>query len=52
MRTICQAAAVEAFQMGLIEFVNKYQSQVALLGIQQIFTQKITECLERSRERA
>ena len=38
--------------MGLVEFVNKYQSQVALLGIQQIFTQKITECLERSRERA
>ena len=34
MRTICQGGAVEAFQMGLTEFVNKYQSQIALLGIQ------------------
>jgi len=26
MRNICQAAAMECFQMGLLEFVNKYQS--------------------------
>ena len=37
--------------MGLDAFINKYQSQVALLGIQMIFTQKVTECLERQRER-
>lgn len=38
--------------MGLVEFVNKYQSQIALLGLQMVFTQKVTECLERTRERA
>lgn len=38
MRTICQQGATECFQMGLAEYVAKYQSQVALLGIQFIFT--------------
>ena len=37
--------------MGLGDFVGKYQSQVALLGIQLIFTQKVSECLERQRDR-
>jgi dynein heavy chain len=51
MRNICQNGASECFQLGLVEFVNKYQSQVALLGIQFLFTQKVTDCLERTRDR-
>jgi len=51
VRTIVQNGSAECFTMGLIEFVNKYQSQVALLGIQLIFTQKVSECLERTRDR-
>lgn len=37
--------------MSLTDFVNKYQSQVALLGLQWVFTQKVTDCLERTRDR-
>lgn len=48
VRTICAMGAVECLQMPLMEFVSKYQSQVALLGIQIIWTQKVTECLEQT----
>lgn len=51
VRTICQNGAAECFQLPLGEFVNKYQSQIALLGIQMIFTQKVTDCLERTKDR-
>ncbi len=47
MRGIVQQGATECFTMALPEFVNKYQSQIALLGIQMMFTQKVTDCLER-----
>ena len=51
MRMICQNGAAECFQLGLAEFIAKYQSQVALLGIQFMFTQKVTDCLERTKDR-
>jgi len=51
MRMICQNGAAECFQLGLGEFIAKYQSQVALLGIQFMFTQKVTDCLERTKDR-
>jgi len=47
MRTIVMSAAAECFQLSLVEFIGKYQSQIALLGIQFMFTQKVTDCLER-----
>lgn len=51
MRTVCQNGAQECHTMGLIEFVHKYPSQVALLGIQLIFTDKVSDCLNRTRDR-
>ena len=51
MRGIVQQASSECFTLALGAFVGKYQSQVALLGIQMIFTQKVTDCLERTRDR-
>lgn len=51
MRGIVQQASSECFTLPLGEFVGKYQSQIALLGIQMIFTQKVTDCLERTRDR-
>ena len=51
MRTICQSGAQDCFSLSLPEFVAKYQSQVALLGIQLLFTFKVNECLERTKDR-
>jgi len=47
VRSICAGGAQEVFSMGLGDFVQKYIAQVALLGIQILWTQKITEALER-----
>lgn len=34
--------------MPLREFIDSYQSQVALLGIQMLWTSKVQDCLEKS----
>jgi hypothetical protein len=36
--------------MPLREFIKEYQSQISLLGIQIIWTQKVTECLDRPKQ--
>ena len=41
MRQICSRGAQDCFTMALKEFVDKYPSQVALLGIQMLWTQKV-----------
>ena len=47
VRNVCKEASGDCFQMELSEFVN-YQSQIALLGIQMIWTQKVQEALEKA----
>jgi dynein heavy chain len=37
--------------MPLIEYIHAYPSQVALLGVQMLWTNKVTDCLERTRDR-
>lgn len=49
MKGQCFRGSQEAkANMNTIEFVNTYPSQVALLGIQIVWTDKVTESLERS----
>jgi len=36
--------------MSLRDFVDKYPSQVALLGIQMLWTSKVQDCLEKSQK--
>mmetsp|Transcript_8591 Transcript_8591/g.9745 ORF Transcript_8591/g.9745 Transcript_8591/m.9745 type:complete len:2884 (-) Transcript_8591:1352-10003(-) len=49
MRDVCKDAARDCFNVELEEFV-KYQSQIALLGIQMIWTQKVQDALERNQK--
>lgn len=50
VRSVCLAGSQD-LQLPLPEFVNAYPSQVALLGLQMLWTNKVTECLERTRDR-
>lgn len=50
VRSVCLAGSQD-LALPLPEFVNAYPSQVALLGIQMLWTNKVTECLERTRDR-
>ena len=47
MREHCRIAAVQVMAQPLDIFVRSSLSQVALMGIQIIWTQKITEALEK-----
>lgn len=49
IRDVCKDAARDCFVVELDEFV-KYQSQIALLGIQMIWTQKVQDALERNQK--
>lgn len=49
MRDVCKDAAHDCFTVELEEFV-KYQSQIALLGIQMIWTQKVQDALEKNQK--
>jgi len=50
MRKICQSAAQDAYSMPLREFTDAYQSQVALLGIQFLWTSRIQEALSKGKK--
>lgn len=47
VKSRCLAGANDCLNMGFREFVKEYQSQIALLGIQILWTTKVTEALER-----
>ena len=49
MRDVCKDAARDCFVVELEEFV-KYQFQIALLGVQIIWTQKVQDALEKSQK--
>ena len=48
MREHCRIAAINVMSMALDVFVKSSLSQTSLMGIQLIWTQKITEALEKS----
>ena len=48
VRAVCQSGAKDCFSMPLREFIDGYPSQVALLGIQMLWTNKVQDCLERN----
>ena len=50
MKEICKSGAQDCFSMPLREFTDNYPSAVALLGIQMIWTNRLQDCLERSRQ--
>lgn len=50
MRSICSRGAQDCMSMPLREFIDSYQSQVALLGIQMLWTSKVQDCLEKSQK--
>jgi len=50
VRQICSRGAQDCFSMPLREFVDAYPSQVALLGIQMLWTSKVQDCLEKSQK--
>ena len=49
IRDVCKDASWDCFTVELEEFV-KYQSQIALLGIQMILTQKVQDALEMNQK--
>ena len=49
VRDICRDASRDCFTMELRQFID-YQSQIALLGIQIIWTQKVQDALERNQK--
>ena len=49
-RQVCSSGAKDCFGMPLREFVNKYQSQIALAGIQMLWNNKVQDCLERGQK--
>ena len=48
MKDIIRQASTACMSMGLKEFLHAYSSQVSLLGIQLIWTAKMTEALEKT----
>jgi dynein heavy chain len=50
VKGVCAHGARDCFQMQLREFIFAYQSQIALLGIQIIWTERVEECLEKSQK--
>lgn len=50
VRSVCQRGAGDCFSMQLREFIDHYPSQIALLGIQMIWTNKVQDCLERNQK--
>jgi len=48
MKIVCSRGSQDCFSLPLKEFIDGYPSQVALLGIQMLWTQKVIECLEKS----
>jgi len=50
MKEICKSGAQDCFTKPLREFTDDYPSAVALLGIQMIWTNRLQDCLERSRQ--
>ena len=50
VRVVCQLGSKDCFSLPLREFVLKYQSQIALAGIQMLWNNKIQDCLERGQK--
>jgi len=50
VRGACSRGAQDCFSMPLREFIDSCPSQVALLGIQMLWTGKVSECLEKSQK--
>jgi dynein heavy chain len=50
MKKICQSAAQDCFSMPLRDFIDAYQSQVALLGIQFLWTNRLQEALSKGKK--
>jgi len=48
MRNECRKGYERCFSLALREFAEKSPSQVALLGVQMIWTSKVQDCLERN----
>jgi dynein heavy chain len=48
MRNVCSRGAKDCFSQPLREFIEGYPSQVALLGIQMLWTNKVQDCLEKN----
>ncbi len=50
VREICFRGAQDCHSMPLRDFIDAYPSQVALLGIQMLWTSKVGECLEKNKK--
>lgn len=50
MREHCRNAAIQVMTQGIEPFVKGTLSQVSLMGIQLLWTQKITEALEKGQK--
>lgn len=52
VRSVCAKGASDcfAYEKNLKDFIFQYQSQIALLGVQIIWAQRVEECLEKSQK--
>jgi dynein heavy chain len=50
VRQICARGAQDCMSMPHREFIDSYQSQISLLGIQMLWTEKVDDCLSRSQK--
>jgi dynein heavy chain len=50
VRAVCSRGAKDCFSMPLREYIDAYPSQVALLGIQMLWTNKVQDCLEKNQK--
>jgi dynein heavy chain len=50
VRHVSREGAKDCFSMPLREFVKAYPSQIALLGIQMLWTNKVQDCLEKNQK--
>jgi len=50
VRAVCGRGQKDCQSMTLREFIDTYQSQIALLGIQMLWTSKVQDCLERTQK--
>jgi dynein heavy chain len=48
VKEVCREGCQDCLNMPTKEYCQKYISQVALLGIQRLWTEKVEECLEKS----